>query len=67
MMSETSGSRLAKAMADKGYSIASLAKETNLTKQTIQRLLKNDGKGNLYTWGTIAETLEVSIDWLHKG
>ena len=63
----TSGFRLLQAMEQKGYTVTSLARETNITKQTIQRLLRDDGKGNLYTWGTIADVLDVSIDWLYRG
>ena len=55
---------LANAMQRKHVSIAHLSRETVLSVATVKRLMKDNSKGNVYTWRLVANALGVSIDEL---
>ena len=55
---------LANAMQRKHVSIARLSRETGLSVATVKRLMKDNSKGNVYTWRLVANALGVSIDEL---
>ena len=55
---------LANAMQRKHVSIARLSREAGLSVATVKRLMKDNSKGNVYTWRLVANALGVSIDEL---
>ena len=55
---------LANTMQRKHVSIARLSRETGLSAATVKRLMKDNSKGNVYTWRLVANALGVSIDEL---
>ena len=55
---------LANTMQRKHVSIARLSRETGVSVATVKRLMKDNSKGNVYTWRLVANALGVSIDEL---
>ena len=49
-------------LADHGWSAYRLEKETGLSHNTVYRLMRYEGVGNLYTWRLIADALGCTID-----
>ena len=64
MAHQTTGDRLAEAMADGGFSKRRLARESGVSYRTVCRITSGDRVGSLDTWMRLADALGMEVSEL---